>query len=91
VMAELDIDLSRNVPRKLNNADMEWADLIVTMGCGDECPYIPGKRYIDWELTDPAGQPIDIVRGVRDEIRQRVEALTAQLTAIAIEPPTNRW
>lgn len=52
-MAEVGIDVSANVPRKLNNSDMEWADLIVTMGCGDECPYIPGKRYIDWALTDP--------------------------------------
>jgi arsenate reductase (thioredoxin) len=91
VMAEVGIDVSANVPRKLNNSDMEWADLIVTMGCGDECPYIPGKRYIDWSLTDPAGRRIDIVRGVRDEIRQRVIELTAELTASAIEPPANCW
>jgi arsenate reductase len=78
VMRELDIDLSGNVPHRLDRADMEWADIVVTMGCGDECPYIPGKRYIDWELTDPAGQPADVVRSVRDEIRRRVEALLAE-------------
>jgi arsenate reductase len=77
-MRELDIDLSGNVPHRLDRADMEWADIVVTMGCGDECPYIPGKRYIDWELTDPAGQPADVVRSVRDEIRRRVEALLAE-------------
>jgi protein-tyrosine-phosphatase len=58
---------------------MDWADLIVTMGCGDECPYIPGKRYLDWELTDPAGQPIETVRGVREDIDRRVRALADEL------------
>jgi arsenate reductase len=58
---------------------MRWADLVVTMGCGDECPYIPGKRYVDWELDDPAGRPLDEVRGVRDEIARRVDALVAEL------------
>jgi len=75
VMAELDIDLSARRPRKLTREDAEWADLVVTMGCGDECPYIPGKRYIDWDLPDPKGQPIEIVRETRDEIARRVEAL----------------
>jgi arsenate reductase (thioredoxin) len=91
VMAELGIDLSTSVPRKLTRTDIGWADLVVTMGCGDACPYIPGKRYIDWQITDPAGQPIDIVRGVRDEIRQRIEALVAELPAVGIEPTTHRW
>jgi arsenate reductase len=78
-MQELGIDLAANVPHKLDRADMDWADLIVTMGCGDECPYIPGKRYLDWELTDPAGQPIETVRGVREDIDRRVRALADEL------------
>jgi arsenate reductase (thioredoxin) len=80
-MREVDIDLADHVPHRLNRADMEWADVVVTMGCGDECPYIPGKRYVDWELTDPAGQPPEVVRGVRDEIRRRVEALLRDVPA----------
>ena len=83
VMREVGVDLADNVPHKLDRADMEWADVVVTMGCGDECPYIPGKRYIDWELTDPSGQPIEVVRGVRDEIARRVAELTGQLPAAA--------
>ena len=79
VMRELDVDVGANVPHKLDRADMEWADIVVTMGCGDECPYIPGKRYIDWDLVDPAGQPIETVRAVRDDIATRVEALIAEL------------
>jgi arsenate reductase len=78
-MHELGIDVSGNVPHELNRADMEWADVFVTMGCGDECPYIPGKRYIDWELTDPAGQPIEVVRSVRDDIDGRVRSLVSEL------------
>jgi len=80
-MRELGIDLSGNVPHELDQADMAWADVVVTMGCGDECPYIPGKRYIDWELTDPAGQPPEVVRATRDEIGQRVDALIEELSA----------
>lgn len=83
VMREVGVDLADNVPHKLDRADMEWADVVVTMGCGDECPYIPGKRYIDWDLTDPSGQPIEVVRGVRDEIARRVGELTGQLPAAA--------
>jgi arsenate reductase len=78
-MAELGIDLSARRPRRLTRADAEWADVVVTMGCGDECPYIPGTRYVDWELDDPAGRPLDEVRGVRDEIARRVDALVAEL------------
>ena len=74
-MRELGIDLAGRTPHRLDDADMSWADLVVTMGCGDECPYIPGKRYLDWELDDPAGQPIERVREVRDEIGRRVDAL----------------
>ena len=78
-MQELGIDLAANRPHKLDQADMLWADLVVTMGCGDECPYIPGKRYIDWELDDPAGRPIEDVRRIRDQIASRVDALLAEL------------
>jgi arsenate reductase len=78
-LAEQGIDISHNVPHELDRADMEWADVVITMGCGDECPYIPGKRYVDWELTDPAGQPIEVVREVRDDISRRVEALLVEL------------
>ena len=78
-MRELDIDLAGRTPRKLDRELAEWADVVVTMGCGDECPYIPGKRYVDWDLPDPKGQPIDAVRATRDEIARRVEALAAEL------------
>jgi arsenate reductase len=80
-MGELGIDLSACQPRKLTRADAEWADVVVTMGCGDECPYIPGKRYVEWDLPDPKGQPIETVRATRDEIGRRVDALLAELIA----------
>ena len=80
-MAELGIDLAGRVPRQLSRADAEWADVVVTMGCGDECPYIPGKRYLDWDLTDPKGLPPDDVRAIRDDIAARVDALVADLDA----------
>jgi arsenate reductase len=79
VMQELAIDISGNVPHRLDHPDMEWADLVVTMGCGEECPYIPGKRYVDWDLDDPAGRPLAEVRRVRDEIGRRVAGLVDQL------------
>ena len=79
VMREIGIDVAGNVPHRLDRADMGWADVVVTMGCGDECPYVPGKRYLDWELTDPSGQPLDVVRGVRDEIDRRIGALLEEL------------
>jgi arsenate reductase len=75
VMRELGIDLSAKVPRRLGESDVEWADVVVTMGCGDACPVLPGKRYVDWELSDPAGRPLDEVRAIRDEILDRVGAL----------------
>ena len=78
-MRELDIDLAERVPRQLDVADAEWADVVVTMGCGDACPYVPGKRYIDWSLRDPKGLPLDEVRMIRDEISERVNALLAEL------------
>jgi arsenate reductase len=79
VMRELGIDLADRVPMKLEREQAEWADVVVTMGCGDECPYVPGKRYLDWELADPKGQPIGAVRRTRDEIAQRVRDLLDEL------------
>lgn len=74
-VAELMPELADRVPKKLDTADAEWADIVVTMGCGDACPVIPGKRYIDWELQDPAGQDLETVRKIRDEIERRVSEL----------------
>ena len=87
VMRELDIDLVNRQPQLLTRELAEQADIVVTMGCGDECPFIPGKRYIDWDLQDPSGQPIDTVRAIRDDIAQRVEALVAELDT---EGPSDR-
>ncbi|MEV0004335.1 arsenate reductase ArsC [Micromonospora sp. NPDC050980] len=78
-MREVGIDITDQAPARLTWDAAEASDVIVTMGCGDACPVFPGKRYEDWPLTDPAGQPIDVVRQVRDEIRQRVVELVAQL------------
>jgi arsenate reductase (thioredoxin) len=79
VMREVDIDLTDRVPQKLTSAAAQRADVVVTMGCGDECPYIPGKRYIDWDLQDPKGLPIDQVRAIRDDIAYRVDRLVRDL------------
>jgi arsenate reductase (thioredoxin) len=79
VMRELEVDLQGRVPRALDLSDVEWAELVVTMGCGDACPVLPGKRYVDWELPDPAGLPVDEVRAVRDEIDRRVKGLVNDL------------
>jgi arsenate reductase (thioredoxin) len=79
VMRELDFELSGRTPRRLDRADAEWADVVVTMGCGDACPVIPGKRYVDWELEDPAGKPPDEVRRIRDQIRSLTSDLAAEL------------
>ena len=81
VMREVGIDVAGRVPRRLTRELAEEADVVVTMGCGDECPYIPGKRYVDWDLEDPAGRPLDEVRATRDEIERRVAALVADLDA----------
>lgn len=80
-MREVGIDITGNVPQLLEYDTAKASDVIVTMGCGDACPVFPGKRYEDWELTDPAGQPIEVVRRVRDEIRVRVEKLVGELQA----------
>jgi arsenate reductase (thioredoxin) len=78
-MGELGIDVSGRRPRLLTRELAEQADVVVTMGCGDECPYIPGKRYIDWDLTDPKGKDLETVRGIRDEIDARVRGLAGEL------------
>jgi arsenate reductase len=79
VMRELGIDLAGCRPQALSVELAQQADVVVTMGCGDACPYIPGKRYIDWNLTDPKGRPIEEVRATRDEIQRRVSALASEL------------
>jgi arsenate reductase (thioredoxin) len=79
VMRELDIDLADRIPKALTTELAEQADVVVTMGCGDECPYIPGKRYLDWDLEDPKGRPVDEVRATRDEIDRRVRELVEEL------------
>ena len=78
-MQEVGIDLSQHQPQKLTDELARWADLVVTMGCGDECPYIPGRRYIDWDLADPANEPLVEVRKTRDEIGRRVRDLSVML------------
>lgn len=80
VMRELGIDLSDRHPQQLTRELAEQADVVVTMGCGDACPYIPGKRYIDWDLPDPKGRPIDEVRATRDDIAARVRQLASELS-----------
>jgi arsenate reductase len=80
-MRELGVDLADRTPQLLTRALAEQADVVVTMGCGDKCPYIPGKRYLDWDLPDPKGQPIEVVRATRDEIAGRVRALLSELDA----------
>ena len=79
-MAEVGIDIAHHQPRRWTDTDLHTADVVITMGCGDTCPYIPGTRYEDWPLDDPAGQDIDTVRRIRDQIHQRVEALLDELT-----------
>ena len=79
VMRELGIDLADRIPQKLTTEAAEKAHVVVTMGCGDECPYIPGKPYIDWDLQDPKGLPIEQVREIRDDIARRVEELVGEL------------
>ena len=81
VMQEEGVDLSDRVPRKLTDDLAGWADVVVTMGCGDECPVIPGRRYVDWELTDPKGLPVADVRRIRDDIKIRIAALVEELDA----------
>ena len=81
VMRELGIDLADRKPQLLTPELAQQADIVITMGCGDQCPYIPGKRYLDWDLPDPKGRPIEEVRATRDEISRRVSELLAELDA----------
>jgi arsenate reductase (thioredoxin) len=78
-MAEIGIDIAAGQPRLLTNTDVKAADVVITMGCGDACPYYPGKRYEDWDLEDPAGKGVDAIRPIRDEIQRRVEILLEEL------------
>jgi arsenate reductase len=89
VMRELGFDLGDRTPQLLTPELTAQAEVVVTMGCGDECPFIPGKRYIDWDLTDPAGKSLNKVRAIRDDIDQRVRALVDELDA-ATEPVRSR-
>ena len=79
VMLELGIDISHEVPKVLTTSAVQESDVVITMGCGDACPYFPGKRYLDWELEDPAGQGVASIRPIRDEIKTRIEGLIAEL------------
>ncbi len=81
VMREVGVDLAGRVPRGLTVEDAEWADIVVTMGCGDACPFLPGTRYLDWQLPDPHGQGLDAVREIRDQIRRLIDELGASSRA----------
>jgi len=81
-MAEVGIDIANNLPKVLTPEAVQASDVVITMGCGDACPFYPGKRYEDWVLEDPAGQSIDSVRVIRDEIKRRVEGLLLELIQI---------
>jgi protein-tyrosine-phosphatase len=78
-MSELGIDISAEQPKILTTESVEISDVVITMGCGDVCPIFPGKRYEDWKLEDPAGQGVEVVRPIRDEIKGRIESLLAEL------------
>ena len=81
-MGELDIDISAERPKKLEDGMVRTSDVVITMGCGDACPIYPGKRYEDWELEDPSGKDLETVRGIRDEIKSRVDALLGELSPV---------
>jgi protein-tyrosine-phosphatase len=82
-MAEIGLDISRELPKPLTTPKVQAADMVITMGCGDACPVYPGKRYLDWDLPDPAGLDLAGVRPIRDEIARRVRALLGELGATA--------
>ena len=82
-MNEVGIDISAERPKKLEDGMVREADVVITMGCGDACPIYPGKRYEDWDLEDPSGKDVETVRGIRDEISKRVDALISELSAAA--------
>ena len=83
-MAEEGIDISQQVPQLMTTEQVRDSDVVITMGCGDTCPIFPGKRYEDWELTDPAGRSLDEVRPIRDEIKRRVESLLAEIDVASV-------
>ena len=85
-MAEVGIDIVEAVPIRLNHPAVAAADVVVTAGCGDECPVLPGRRYLDWALDDPEGQPLGAVRAIRDEIEDRVRALLGELGELGVDP-----
>jgi arsenate reductase len=82
-MEELDIDISTETPKKLEDGMVRESDVVITMGCGDACPIYPGKRYEDWDLEDPSGKDLETVRGIRDQIEARVDALLGELSPVA--------
>ena len=84
-MSELGLDISKEFPKPLTDDAVRAADVVITMGCGDACPFFPGTRYLDWELEDPAGKPLATVRRIRDEIDERVQALLAELAPAPAE------
>lgn len=86
-MREKGIDIAGQRPARWDDASIRAADVVVTMGCGDTCPYYPGKRYVDWQLDDPAGKAVDEVRPIRDEIERRVRQLLGELGLSPPEPP----
>jgi arsenate reductase len=88
-MREVGIDITANTPRKLDWDTAESSDVLVTMGCGDACPVFPGKRYLDWTLDDPAGQDIDAVRRIRDDVKRRVEQLLTELPVGLCRQPSD--
>jgi arsenate reductase (thioredoxin) len=90
VMRELGVELADRKPHGLDDSDVEWADVVVTMGCGDACPVLPGKRYIDWDLPDPAGRRPEEVRAIRDEILRLVNELAATGEKVVTGPQEPR-
>lgn len=84
-MAEDGIDISAERPKALSTKAVQASDYVITMGCGDACPFFPGKTYLDWVLDDPAGQAVENVRPIRDEVRRRVEALIAEIAATSVK------
>ena len=89
VMADIGLDLDTEFPKRLTTEAVEAADVVITMGCGDACPVFPGKRYLDWELTDPAGKTPEQIRPIRDDIDTRVRRLLAELTGASTEAATS--
>jgi arsenate reductase (thioredoxin) len=85
-MSEVGLDITKEFPKPLTDDVVRAADVVITMGCGDACPFYPGKRYLDWELEDPAGKSLATVRSIRDDIDDRVKALLAQLTSANPQP-----